>query len=54
MDTPQNVRDVRSFLGMVKQLRKFAPHLAEKKQTNQGSSEHEERIPLGTDPARRL
>ena len=30
MDTPQNVGDVRRFLGMVKQLEKFVPHLAEK------------------------
>ena len=55
MDTPQNVSDARRFLGMVNQLGKFVPHQAEKKnQTIQGSSEHEERIPLGTDPARRL
>ena len=54
MDTPQNVSGVRRFLGMVNQLGKFVPHLAEKNQANQGSSEHEERIPLGTDPARRL
>ena len=31
MDTPQNVSDVRRFLGMVNQLGKFVPHLAEKK-----------------------
>ena len=30
MDTPQNVSDVRRFLGMVNQLGKFVPHLAEK------------------------
>ena len=30
MDTPQNVIDVRRFLGMVNQLGKFLPHLAEK------------------------
>ena len=54
MDTPQNVSDVRRFLGMANQLGKFVPHLAEKNQTNQGSFEHEERISLGTDPARRL
>ena len=30
MDTPQNVIDVRRFLGMVNQLGKFVPHLAEK------------------------
>ena len=30
MDTPQNVSDVRMFLGMVDQLGKFVPHLAEK------------------------
>ena len=44
MDTPQNVSDVRRLLGMVDQLGKFVPHLAEKnkKQTIQGSSEHEE------------
>ena len=42
MDTPQNVSDVRRFLGMVNQLGKFVPHLAEKKQTIQGSSKHEE------------
>ena len=54
MDTPQNVNDVRRFLGMVNQLGKFVTHLAEKKQTIQGSSEHEERLPLGTNPARRL
>ena len=29
MDTPQNVSDVRRFLGMVNQLGKFVPHLAE-------------------------
>ena len=31
MNTPQNVSDVRRFLGMVNQLGKFVPHLAEKK-----------------------
>ena len=30
METPQNVSDVRRFLGMVNQLGKFIPHLAEK------------------------
>ena len=30
MDTPQNVSDVRRFLGKVNQLGKFVPHLAEK------------------------
>ena len=30
METPQNVSDVRRFLGMVNQLEKFIPHLAEK------------------------
>ena len=30
MDTPQNVSDVRRFLGMVNKLGKFVPHLAEK------------------------
>ena len=30
MDTPQNVSDVRRFLGMVNQLGKFVPHLSEK------------------------
>ena len=30
MDTPQNVSDVRRFLGMVNQLGKFVPHMAEK------------------------
>ena len=30
MDTPQNVSEVRRFLGMVNQLGKFVPHLAEK------------------------
>ena len=29
METPQNVSDVRRFLGMVNQLGKFVPHLAE-------------------------
>ena len=54
MDTPQNVSDVRRLLRMVDQLGKFVPYLAEKKKNIQGSSEHEERLPLGTDPARRL
>ena len=30
MDTPQNVGDIRRFLGMVNQLGKFIPHLANK------------------------
>jgi hypothetical protein len=30
MDTPQNVGDIRRFLGMVNQLGKFFPHLANK------------------------
>jgi len=30
MDTPQNVSDVRRFLGIINQLGEFVPHLAEK------------------------
>ena len=30
MNTPQNVSEVRRFLGMVNQLGKFVPHMAEK------------------------
>ena len=36
MDTPQNVSDARRFLGMVNQLGKFVPHLAEKKTNHSG------------------
>lgn len=54
MDTPQNVSDVRRILGIMNQLGKFVFPPGRKHQTNQGSSGHEERIPLGANPARRL
>ena len=33
MTTPQNVSDVRRFLGMINQLGRFIPHLAEKRKS---------------------
>ena len=38
MDTPQNVSNVLRFLGMVNQLWKFIPHLAEKTKNLSDSS----------------
>ena len=54
MDTPQNVSDVRRFLGMVNQLGKYVPHLAENTKPIRDLLGTKRRIPSGANPARRL